>query len=164
METLKKAINILVMVYLLIAFLFLLRILSVSKFVALFDLTDNAEFFNYLLWGGAVLLLTELLLENAYIATLKRSLGRESRQHAELRAKHTEWKAKHYDQQLKTSAAPLIPESGSARPEPIPPATGPHAEQTWTTEQGPIITPAPMPPTLNPDQNPNLPPTDRRPH
>ncbi|WP_210461916.1 MULTISPECIES: hypothetical protein [Rufibacter] len=163
MESLKKFINIAVMTYLLIAFLFLLRILSVSKFVMLFDLAHDAEFFNYLLWIGAVLLLAELLVENVYIATLKRSLERERRQHTELKAKHTEWKAKHYDQQLKTSAAPLIPEPAPTRTEHVPPQTSRNPDTSAEDEQTLIITPAPIPPTVNPDENPNLPPAEHRP-
>jgi hypothetical protein len=161
MESLKKILNILVMAYLLVAFLFLLRILSVSKFVALFDLPDAAAFLNWLLWAGAVLLLAELLVENVYIATLKRNLDRERRQHTDLRTKHTEWKAKHYDQQIKASGAPLIPVPTKDQPEPSTPATkhqaGPEDESNL------IITPAPMPPTVNPNENPNLPPADHRP-
>ncbi|WP_125077780.1 hypothetical protein [Rufibacter latericius] len=164
MESLKKFINILVMVYVLITLLFLLRILSVSKFVALFDLAHDAEFFNRLLWIGVVLLLAELLVENVYIATLKRSLERERGQHAELRTKHTEWKARHYDQQLKASGAPLIPEPAPVRSEPVvPPAGHPVGHTVDPDEQSLIITPAPMPPTLDPDQNPNRPPSDHRP-
>ncbi|GGK84777.1 hypothetical protein ACD591_13215 [Rufibacter glacialis] len=163
MEALKKILNILVMVYLLVAFLFLLRILSVSKFVALFDLADDAEFFNRLLWAGAILLLAELLVENVYIATLKRSLERESRQHAELRTKHTQLKAKHYDQQMKASGNPLVPQPDPARPGETTPPVGPRLHTSDDDEQTLIITPAPMPPTLNPDENPNLPPADHRP-
>ncbi|MBC3540408.1 hypothetical protein ACFSC6_10995 [Rufibacter sediminis] len=163
MESFKKFVNILVMVYLLIALLFLLRILSVSKFVMLFDLATHADFFNRLLWVGVVLLLAELLVENVYIATLKRSLERESRLHTELKAKHTEWKAKHYDQQLKASGAPLIPEPDPARPAAVPPQTSPRADTAANHDEQLIITPAPMPPTLNPDENPNLPPADHRP-
>ncbi|MFB9863367.1 hypothetical protein [Rufibacter immobilis] len=162
METLKKAVNILVMVYLLIAFLFLLRILSVSKFVALFDLANDAQFYNRLLWIGAVLLLAELLLENAYIATLKRSLGRERQQLSDLKVKHTELKAKHYDQQLRATAAPLTPQPAPAKPVVTTPPSKPGATPA-EEEAELIITPAPMPPTLNPEENPNLPPTDHRP-
>lgn len=161
MESFKKILNILVMVYLLVAFLFLLRILSVSKFVALFDLANDAVFFNRMLWAGAVLLLAELLVENAYIATLKRGLEREHRQITEL-------KAQLYDQKLKTAAAtaPAAPDTYGHRNAPVhptpPPRTG-TVTQHPDADQGPIITPAPIPPTLNPDENPNLPPSDHRP-
>ncbi|AKQ47357.1 hypothetical protein TH63_19610 [Rufibacter radiotolerans] len=162
MESLKKVLNVLVMVYLITVFLFLLRILSVSKFVALFDMTDNAEFFNRMLWAGAILLLAELIVENAYIATLKRGLDKEHRQITEL-------KAQLYDQRLKATPPPVttVPDPTWTKP----------ADTTYTQstshhrlddnieeDQGPIITPAPIPPTLNPDENPNLPPTDHRPH
>ncbi|MBA9079330.1 MULTISPECIES: hypothetical protein [Rufibacter] len=102
METLKKIINIAVMAYLIIALLFLLRILSVDKFVALFDMADAAAFYRRLLWAGVLLLLAELLVENAYIATLKRGLALEHRQLTEL-------KAKLYDQRLNTEAAAQTP-------------------------------------------------------
>ncbi|WP_205503440.1 hypothetical protein [Rufibacter psychrotolerans] len=163
METLKKAVNILVMVYLLIAFLFLLRILSVSKFVMLFDLATHADFYNRLLWVGAVLLLAELLVENAYIALLKRDLDRERRQHTDLKAKHTEWKARHYDQQIKAAGAPLIPEPAPASSSPGSSQPSSRSGSGDLRDQAPIITPAPIPPTLNPDENPNLPPADHRP-
>ncbi|WP_207436273.1 hypothetical protein [Sabulibacter ruber] len=161
METLKKAVNILVMVYLLITFLFLLRILSVSKFVMLFDLATHADFYNRLLWAGAVLLLAELLVENAYIALLKRDLDRERRQHTDLKAKHTEWKARHYDQQIKASGSPLIPTSDPASPTIS--QTNPRSGSSDRQDQAPIIVPAPIPPTLDPNENPNLPPADHRP-
>jgi hypothetical protein len=163
MESLKKLLNILVMAYLLVAFLFLLRILSVSKFVALFDMTDNAEFFNRMLWMGAILLLAELIVENTYIATLKRGLEKEHRQITEL-------KAQLYDQRLKaTPVVPVtaVPEQTWTRPEDTTytqTSSPHHTDTTFEEEQGPIITPAPIPPTLNPDENPNLPPTDHRPH
>ncbi|QHL87735.1 hypothetical protein GU926_09950 [Nibribacter ruber] len=103
MEPVKKFLNVLVMVYLVITFLFLLHILSVSKFVMLFDMADNASFYYSLLWAGALLLFTLLLVENAYIATLKRGLERERRQ-------LTEAKAQLFDQRLKAaSEAPLVP-------------------------------------------------------
>ncbi|GAA4311749.1 hypothetical protein [Nibribacter koreensis] len=103
MEPVKKVLNVLVMVYLLITFLFLLRILSVSKFVMLFDMADNASFYYSLLWVGALLLFTLLLVENAYIATLKKGLERERRQ-------LTEAKAQLFDQRLKAaSSEPITP-------------------------------------------------------
>jgi len=160
MESFKKILNILVMVYLLIAFLFLLRILSVSKFVALFDMTDNAEFFNRMLWAGAILLLAELIVENAYIATLRRGLEKEHR-------KITELKAQLYDQKLQAPVVPVTP----VNPDPTwtrqegayTSGTSSHPDTHYDEDQGPIITPAPIPPTLNPDENPNLPPSDHRP-
>ncbi|MGV3538226.1 MAG: hypothetical protein ACO1OQ_00355 [Rufibacter sp.] len=135
METLKKVINIAAMVFLVIAFLFLLRILSVDKFVALFDLADDGAFYRRLLWVGAVLLLAELLVENAYIASLKRGLEREHRQITEL-------KAQLYDQRLKTEAA-LSPERQEMRP-------------VLTPEKpvDPTVPPAPY----HPENRPDLPP------
>ncbi|AMM50529.1 hypothetical protein TH61_04165 [Rufibacter sp. DG15C] len=109
MEPVKKFLNVLVMVYLVITFLFLLHILSVSKFVMLFDMADNASFYYSLLWVGALLLFTLLLVENAYIATLKRGLERERRQ-------LTDAKAQLFDQRLKAaSEAPIVPRG--AKPE-----------------------------------------------
>ncbi|WP_181307782.1 hypothetical protein [Rufibacter sp. XAAS-G3-1] len=167
MESVKKFLNILVMVYLLIAFLFLLRILSVSKFVALFDLAHDAAFYNRLLWVGAVLLLAELLVENMYIATLKRSLERERRQVSQLKSQYYDqqmaFKTQRYDQQMKTPAAPPVPDPVPANPATVPPSSSHYTGSAKAPEQGPIITPAPMPPTLPPQENPNLPPTDHRP-
>jgi hypothetical protein len=109
MEPVKKVLNVLVMVYLVITFLFLMRILSVSKFVMLFDMADNASFYYSLLWVGALLLLTLLLVENAYIATLKRGLEREHRQ-------LTEAKAQLFDQRLKAAAeAPIVPRGAKSQ-------------------------------------------------
>jgi hypothetical protein len=167
MESVKKFLNVLVMVYLLIAFLFLLRILSVSKFVALFDLPHDAAFYNRLLWAGTVLLLAELLVENMYIATLKRSLEREHRQVAQLKSQYYDqqmaFKAQRYDHQVKTSAAPPLSAPAPGSTERTRPSSSQQGGTNMAAEQGPIITPAPMPPMLNPQENPNLPPTDHRP-
>ncbi|MFC6996160.1 hypothetical protein [Rufibacter roseus] len=148
METLKKVINITAMVYLIVAFLFLLRILSVSKFVALFDLPHDAAFLNRFLWAGAILLLAELLIENAYIATLKRGLEREHRQITEL-------KAQLYDQRMKDSvAAPVVPQPDPTRPVNSTPQNG----TFWASADRTI------PPTTGPTDESDLPPRpDQRP-
>ena len=161
METLKKVINILAMVYLVIVFLFLLHILSVSKFVALFDLSTDAVFYNRLLWTGAILLLAELVVENAYIANLKRGLERENRQIMEL-------KAQLYDQRMKeNTAAPLAPEPRIDRTPDAPAVTKPMwptSPENQRPEPGPVITPTPTHPPSNPVIDPNHPPhPDQRP-
>lgn len=148
MEMLKKVINILAMVYLIVVFLFLLRILSVSKFVALFDMAHDAAFYNRLLWVGAVLLLAELLIENAYIASLKRGLELEHRQITEL-------KAQLYDQRMKdVTAAPMAPQPDPARPV-RPGNAGAPTGDVWVASDR-SVSAAP-----DPDADPNLPP---RPH
>ncbi|WP_192823033.1 hypothetical protein [Rufibacter sp. LB8] len=143
MENVKKIINVTVMVYLVIALLFLLRILSVDKFVTLFDLPDAGSFLRGLLWVGALLLLTELLVENAYIASLKKGLEQEHREITKL-------KAQLYDERMKSSNASLLATPGPAKP------TASPLEQPPSTY--------PTPPNFRPDQNTNLPPRpDQRP-
>ncbi len=153
METLKKVINVLAMLYLVIVLLFLLHILSVSKFVALFDLSSDTVFYNRLLWAGVLLLLAELLVENAYIANLRKGLTREHQQIMEL-------KAQLYDQRMKdTNAAPLAanpnPEANNPQTTTLPMWSS--TSETTPTETGTVVKPIGTHPPSDPTVDPHTP-------
>jgi hypothetical protein len=80
METFKKIVDVVVMVYLVIALLIYLDILNVGQH------TQPEFYTNFFLVGGAIMLL-ELVVENVYVLLLKRSQGRPyQRQINELKA------------------------------------------------------------------------------
>jgi hypothetical protein len=79
MEGIKKFVNILVMLYLVAGTLFYLGILDVGQ-------KSNPEFYTTFFLVGGILMLLELIVENIYIATLKRGYGQTQQKINELKA------------------------------------------------------------------------------
>ncbi|TGE20272.1 hypothetical protein E5K00_19890 [Hymenobacter aquaticus] len=140
MLALKRLVTILVMVYLLLALLFIFSPATRDTFASAFNLSGDAglaTFYNTLFIVGAALLALHLITENMDSALLRRETS-------VLNGKINELKAKLYDQQIDqrerefqqraTTAAPVVPaaayQPGPAAPAPvyidsaIPPAHG----------------------------------------
>lgn len=88
MEMIKKIVNILVMVYLVLALLLYLDILNIGQ-------QTNPGFYTNFFLAGGLLLLLELIVENIYIMAVKR-------QHLPYQNKINELKASLYDQKQET--------------------------------------------------------------
>jgi hypothetical protein len=144
MEGIKKFVNILVMLYLVAAVLIFLRILDLGQ-------DNNPSFYPTLFQVSGILLLLELIVENLYLATLKRG-------HGQTQQKINELKASLYDhkqeiQELRNRHA----EEVAAAAKPAPAAT------SYTTATAPITAAPtgtqPVPPVvkpMEPAQNPNV--------
>ena len=89
METVKKTVNILVMIYLVLALLIYLDILNIGQ-------NTNPGFYTNFFLAGGFLMLLELITENIYIMILKRS------QVQQYQNKINELKASLYDQKQET--------------------------------------------------------------
>jgi len=76
---LKKIVNILVMIYLVLAILIYLDILNIGQ-------NTNPGFYTNFFIAGGILMLLELLAENIYIMTLKRGFGHYQNKINELKA------------------------------------------------------------------------------
>ncbi|RDC61454.1 hypothetical protein [Adhaeribacter pallidiroseus] len=96
MDAVKKFVNVVVMLYLIAATLIYLDVLKVGQ-----DTNPNFNTTFYII--GGVILLLELLVENLYIATLKREHTHKDRKVNELKA--LLYDQKHEMQQYKNSAA-----------------------------------------------------------
>ena len=144
MEMIKKVVNILVMIYLVLALLIYLDILNIGQ-------QTNPDFYtNFFLVGGFIMLL-ELITENIYIMVLKKS------QVQQYQHKINELKASLYDQKQETQD--LIKKHNEelavarASQSPVPPPV--HHPQPQDTTSRPVLTPidpdiviapAPLPP------------------
>jgi hypothetical protein len=148
MEGIKKIVNILVMLYLVAAVLIYLRILDVGQ-------ASNPGFYTGFFLVGGVLMLLELIVENIYIATLKRG-------HVQTQQKINELKASLYDhkqeiQDIRTRQAEEAAAASAAAAR----TTTPGGSYTTTTAP---ITAAPtgtepVPPVVRPTEpvnNPNV--------
>jgi hypothetical protein len=124
MEGLKKIVNVLVMLYLVAAALIYLGILNVGQ-------DSNPGFYTGFFLVGGVLMLVELLVENAYIMSLKRG-------HLQTQQKINELKASLYDhkqeiQDLRTRQTEAAAAAAAATP---PPAS--RETTSYTTATAPV--------------------------
>jgi len=150
METIKKTVNILVMIYLVLALLIYLDILNIGQ-------NTNPGFYTNFFLAGGLLMLLELVTENIYILFLKRSHVKQYQN------KINELKASLYDQKQETQD--LIKKHNEelaiarANQNATPPLVQ-HPQPTSRPVLTPInpdvdITPAPLPPKpVNPTNYP----------
>jgi hypothetical protein len=145
MEGIKKFVNILVMLYLVVAALIYLNILNVGQ-----DTTPGFYTTFFLVGGGLMLL--ELIVENLYIMTLKRG-------YVHTQQKINELKASLYDhkQEIQDIRNRQAEDAAAART-----ATAPTAP-TYTTASAPVTAAPtgtePIPPVVKPVEpanNPNV--------
>jgi hypothetical protein len=153
METIKKTVNILVMIYLVLALLIYLDILNIGQ-------NTNPGFYTNFFLAGGFLMLLELITENIYIMMLKKSHAKQYQHQI------NELKANLYDQKketqdlIKKHEAELA--TARATPSYVPPQVRhPHPQESTSrpvlTPIDPdiVITPAPLPPTpVNPADYP----------
>ena len=168
MGTLKKIVNILVMLYLVVAALIFLDILNVGQ-------SSNPTFYTNFFIAGAALMLLELVVENLYVMSLKRSQGQTQNKINELKAslydhkqELQEIKTKHAEELAAARAANAnAPASYPKAPVQVPPpARSQYNEPIVKPVNSPldndlIITPAPIPPApaapeYRPTNNPDV--------
>jgi hypothetical protein len=157
MEGFKKIVNVLVMLYLVAAALIYLKILNVGQ-------DSNPGFYTNFFLVGGVLMLVELLVENAYIMSLKRG-------HLQTQQKINELKASLYDhkqeiqdhkqeiQDMRTrqteaaiaAAAPVTPPAAA-----VPPAATSYTTATAPVTAAPTGT-DPLPQVVRPVETENNP-------
>jgi len=103
MVALKRFVSVVVMVYLLLALLFLLvpsvRASVADLGTALSEVERNRDFFQLLATIGAVILAVHLIVENLDSSLLRRNVAKQD-------GRINELKAKLYDHQTSTSPAP----------------------------------------------------------
>lgn len=143
MEGIKKIVNILVMLYLVAATLIYLGILNVGQ-------DSNPGFYTGFFVVGGILMLLELIVENLYIASLKRG-------HGQTLHKINELKASLYDHQQQiqdlrkrqaaeaeaAAAATTAAHPAAAHPAPAH-AAGTHSSATHASGASYTTTPAPV--------------------
>ena len=141
MEGIKKVVNILVMLYLVAATLIYLGILNVGQ-------DSNPGFYTGFFVVGGILMLLELIVENLYIATLKRG-------HGQTLHKINELKASLYDhqQQIQELRNRQAPEATTASQPVAPPAAA-----TYTSTTAPVKETTTVPMTAAPTGSEPLPP------
>jgi hypothetical protein len=111
----KRLVNVVVMVYLLLALLFILMPASRDFMMSSMGLSgDNLDvFYNTMFIIGAVLLALELIVENLYNVALKRDLSRQEGKVNELKARLYDHQMEQRDRDLQarpvTTAAPAAP-------------------------------------------------------
>ena len=139
METIKKAVNILVMIYLVLGLLIYLGILNVGQ-------QTNPNFYTNFFLAGGMLMLLELVTENIYIMFLKKN---EAKQYQH---KINELKASLYDQKQETQDLIKKHKEELAAARAIPDAVLPlvsHPQPHETTSR-PVLTPIDPDVTINP--------------
>ena len=133
----KRLVNVLVMVYLLLALLFILTPASRDLIMSSVGLNnDLATFYNTMFIIGAVLLALELLVENLYNVALQRDVTRQT-------GKVNELKARLYDHQMEQRDRELQ-QRPVAAPAPIAPAR-PVVADTPVVPVAPVVAPTPVP-------------------
>jgi hypothetical protein len=153
METIKKTVNILIMIYLVLALLVYLGILNIGQ-------ETNPNFYTNFFLAGGFLMLLELITENIYIWVIKK--------HQKQQYQHqiNQLKASLYDQEQKIQTLTRKHQeeltAQQTKIEHVPPQPRPTAYQPVLTPINPDITfnPAPLPPkpvdpTNNPTKNPD---------
>lgn len=131
MSVLKRVVNILVMLYVLLALLFIFSPATRDTFASALGLTTNntfnasqsfsnlATFYNTLFITGLVLLVLELLVENLYSVALQRDVTRQESKINELKAKLYDYQITQRDrdfQQRGTTTAPAAPTTSHPAP------------------------------------------------
>jgi uncharacterized membrane protein YciS (DUF1049 family) len=133
----KRLVNVLVMVYLLLALLFILTPASRDLVMSSVGLSnDLATFYNTMFIIGAVLLALELIVENLYNVALQRDVTRQT-------GKVNELKARLYDHQMEQRDRDLQQRPVTAAP--VAPTTRPVVADTPVAPAAPVVTPAPTP-------------------
>lgn len=160
----KRLVNVVVMVYLLLALLFIITPASRDLVMSSVGLSNDLAAFYYTMFIiGVVLLALELLVENLYNVTLQRDVTRQTGKVNELKARLYDQQMEQRDRELQQrpvtgsvpanparAAAPVVPTTPAANPTPPPPTT----TTTTTTRLDPVyVTPT------NPEAPTNLPPT-----
>ncbi|MGY2133696.1 hypothetical protein ACW9KT_15820 [Hymenobacter sp. HD11105] len=170
----KRLVNVLVMVYLLLALLFILTPASRDLIMSSVGLNnDLATFYNTMFIIGAVLLALELLVENLYNVALQRDVTRQTGKVNELKARLYDHQMEQRDRELQqrpvTTAAPVAPATATrsvvadtpvAPAAPVvtsTPAPNPTPTTTTTTTRLDPVYVVPADPT--PTSGTNLPPT-----
>lgn len=146
MEGIKKIVNILVMLYLVAATLIYLGILNVGQ-------DSNPGFYTGFFVVGGILMLLELIVENLYIASLKRG-------HGQTLHKINELKASLYDnqQQLQDLRNRQAAEAAAAATPVAHPAATHSAGASYTTTPAPVTEASSVPLTAAPTGTDPVPP------
>ncbi|GAB2463278.1 hypothetical protein GCM10011375_15390 [Hymenobacter qilianensis] len=170
----KRLVNVVVMVYLLLALLFMLMPASRDFMMSSMGLSGDlglATFYNTMFVIGAILLALELIVENLYNVALKRDLSRQEGKVNELKARLYDHQMEQRDRDLQarpvtTSApanparpvttAPLVVPVTPVAPV-VPPAPTPAPTATTATRLDPVyVVPADPAPGTNLPPNPNV--------
>jgi hypothetical protein len=154
MEGIKKFVNILVMLYLVAAALIYLGILNVGQ-------DSNPGFYTTFFLVGGGLMLLELIVENVYIATLKRSFGQSQQKINELKANLYDHKQEIQD--IRNKHAEEVAAAAAARPATVATPVSPASAPAYNTTTAPLTAAPtgtdPVPPVVNPVEpvnNPNV--------
>ncbi|MGV3502375.1 MAG: hypothetical protein ACO1O1_01620 [Adhaeribacter sp.] len=142
MEGIKKIVNILVMLYLVAATLIYLGILNVGQ-------ASNPGFYTGFFVVGGILMLLELIVENLYIASLKRGHGQTLHKINELKANlydHQQQIQDMRNRQAAADAAAAAAATAATVPQPAAPAAG----AAYTTAPAPVTEAAAVPLTAAP--------------
>ena len=131
MEGIKKIVNILVMLYLVAATLIYLDILNVGQ-------NSNPGFYTGFFVVGGILMLLELIVENLYIASLKRGQGQTLHKINELKASLYDHQQQIQDLRNRQAAEAAAAATAAAHP------TASHAAAAHPTGAAYTSTPAPV--------------------
>jgi hypothetical protein len=149
MEGIKKFVNILVMLYLVAAALIYLGILNVGQ-------ESNPGFYTTFFLVGGILMLLELIVENLYIASLKRGFGQTQQKINELKANLYDHKQEIQD--LRNKHAEELAAATAARPVSTTTTTVTPAATTPVTPAAPAYTTTTAPLTAAPTGSEPVPP------
>lgn len=164
----KRLVNVAVMVYLLLALLFILMPASRDFMMSSMGLSGDlglATFYNTMFVIGAVLLALELIVENLYNVALKRDLSRQEGKVNELKARLYDHQMEQRDRDLQarpvTTAAPAAPTRPVTTTAPVAPVVPPAPilapAATTTTRLDPVyVVPTDPTPGTNLPPNPNV--------
>ncbi|MBC6608926.1 hypothetical protein H8B13_19050 [Hymenobacter sp. BT188] len=151
----KRLVNVVVMVYLLLALLFILMPASRDFMMSSMGLSGDlglATFYNTMFVIGAILLALELIVENLYNVALQRDLSRQAGKVNELKARLYDHQMEQRDRDLQArpvttsaSAAPARPTTTVPPVVPVTPVTPPTPVATPTPAPAPVQTPTPAP-------------------
>ncbi|MCC2546188.1 hypothetical protein LJY25_07005 [Hymenobacter sp. BT175] len=141
MLVLKRFVNILSMVYLLLALLFIVSPGSRDALMSTFGMSGRLESFYYTLFlVGAVLLALQLLTENLHHMTLSREMARHEGKVNELKARLYDHQMEQRDRDLQTrSVAPPVTQPVAAPASRVVPAPQPTAPPVQPTPV--VVTP-----------------------
>ncbi|QIL76921.1 hypothetical protein [Hymenobacter sp. HDW8] len=173
----KRLVNVVVMVYLLLALLFILMPASRDFMMSSMGLSGDlglATFYNTMFVIGAVLLALELIVENLYNVALQRDLSRQAGKVNELKARLYDHQMEQRDRELQarpvttsapaaptrpatTTAPPVVPVTPVIPPTPAPAPIPNPAQSATTTTTTTRLDPVYVVPT-DPTPGTNLPP------
>lgn len=151
----KRIVNVLVMVYLLLALLFILTPASRDLIMSSVGLNNDLAAFYYTMFVvGAILLGLELLVENLYNVALQRDVTRQTGKVNELKARLYDHQMEQRDRELQQRPTTTAPASSTRPAVPVEPARPvPPPTTTSTTRLDPVyVVPA------DPNAGPILPP------